>query len=385
MKIESVETIMAESRWLLVKVITDNGITGVGESGLHGVPEAAESAIKAFSRYLVGQDPLRIEHHFQYLYRFSHFRGAAIMGALSAIDIALWDIAGKHFQAPSYVLMGGKVRDKARVYMHVGGETVEELYDSAKAAAADGFTAVRFGPFVENDERQYYNMRYPAMLAEAVRRVAAVREAVGDDVDVCVEIHRRLGIPEAIELARQIQEFKPFFYEDPTTPDSNESMAEIARSISIPIATGERLHTIWEFRELLQQRAARYIRPDVCLAGGLTHCKKIAAIAESFHSAVVTHNFLGPVLTAASVHLDTCIPNFVTQEYTKDDESPANAVYRTNLKRVGGFLPVPDAPGLGIDLDDAALARAQAQASAGLEPPSRQPLLRSDGSVAFSV
>ena len=121
MKIESVETIMAESRWLLVKVITDSGITGVGESGLHGVPEAAESAIKAFSRYLVGQDPLRIEHHFQYLYRFSHFRGAAIMGALSAIDIALWDIAGKHFQAPSYVLMGGKVRDKARVYMHVGG------------------------------------------------------------------------------------------------------------------------------------------------------------------------------------------------------------------------------------------------------------------------
>ncbi len=376
MKIESVETIMAESRWLLVKVITDNGITGVGESGLHGVPEAAESAIKAFSRYLVGQDPLRIEHHFQYLYRFSHFRGAAIMGALSAIDIALWDIAGKHFQAPSYVLMGGKVRDKARVYMHVGGETVEELYDSAKAAAADGFTAVRFGPFVENDERQYYNMRYPAMLAEAVRRVAAVREAVGDDVDVCVEIHRRLGIPEAIELARQIQEFKPFFYEDPTTPDSNESMAEIARSISIPIATGERLHTIWEFRELLQQRAARYIRPDVCLAGGLTHCKKISAVAESFNVGTIPHNPLTPISTAACVQLDACIPNFVLQEYTGEDRPPKSLMVKKPIPLVDGHLIIPDEPGIGVELNEEFFA------SHEYTPREIDTPLRDDGSVA---
>ena len=241
MQVEKDETILAEDKWLLVKVTTDNGIVGIGEAGLHGVTEAAEAAVRTFGRYLVGKDPLQIEHHSQFMYRFSHFRGAAVGGAISALDIALWDIAGKHFEAPVYQLMGGKVRDKARVYMHVGGDSVEDLYASAKAAADEGFTAVRFTPFVENDQQQYYNMRYSAMLAEAVARVAAVREAVGNDVDLCVEIHRRLAIPEAIQLGREIAEFRPFFYEDPTTPDSNESMAESARNIPIPIATGERL------------------------------------------------------------------------------------------------------------------------------------------------
>ena len=231
----------------------------------------------------------------------------------------------------------------------------------------------------------YQNMAHARQISSVRDLVAAAREAVGDDVDLILEIHRKLTPLVAVPLAETLAEFRPLFYEDPIQIDSIMSQAEVARRISIPVANGERLHSIWEFRELLVCGGPQYVRPDVGLAGGLTHCKKIAAIAESFHSAVVTHNFLGPVLTAASVHLDTCIPNFVTQEYTKDDESPANAVYRTNLKRVGGFLPVPDAPGLGIDLDDAALARAQAQASAGLEPPSRQPLLRSDGSVAFSV
>ena len=376
MKIESVETILAENRWLLVKVITDDGTTGVGEAGLHGVPEAADSAVKTFARYLVGQDPLRIEHHFQYLYRFSHFRGAAIGGALSAIDIALWDIAGKHFQAPTYQLMGGKVRDKARVYMHVGGDSTEDLYASAKAAAHQGFTAVRFTPFVENQERQYYNMRYPAVLAEAVQRVAAVRDAVGNDVDICVEIHRRLGIPEAIELARNIQEFRPLFYEDPTTPDSNESMAEIARSVNIPIATGERMHTIWEFRELLQQRAARYIRPDVCLAGGLTHCKKIAAVAESFNVGVIPHNPLTPVSTAACVQLDACIPNFVLQEYTGEDRPPKSLMVKRPIRLEGGYLIIPEEPGIGVELNDEFFA-AQQYTPRPLDTP-----LREDGSVA---
>ena len=376
MKIESVETVLAENRWLLVKVVTDNGIAGVGEAGLHGVPEAADSAVKTFARYLIGADPLRIEHHFQYLYRFSHFRGAAIMGALSAIDIALWDIAGKHYQAPAYQLMGGKVRDKARVYMHVGGATVEDLYASAKAAADEGFTAVRFTPFVEDQDRQYYNMRYSAMLAEAVQRVAAVRDAVGNDVDICVEVHRRLGIPEAIELAREIQEFRPLFYEDPTTPDSNESMAEIARNISIPIATGERLHTLWEFRELLQQRAARFIRPDVCLAGGLTHCKKIAAVAESFNVGVIPHNPLTPVSTAACVQLDACIPNFVLQEYTGEDRPPKSLMVKKPIRLEAGHLIIPEEPGIGVELNDEFFAA---------HPYSPRPLdtpLRDDGSVA---
>ena len=376
MQIERVDTILAEDKWLLVKVITDNGIEGIGEAGLHGVPEAAEAAIKTFARYLIGKDPLQIEHHSQFLYRFSHFRGAAIGGAISAIDIALWDIAGKHFQAPAYQLMGGKVRDKARVYMHVGGATVEDLYDSAKTAAADGFTAVRFTPFVEDDDRQYYNMRYPAMIEEAVQRVAAVREAVGNDVDICVEIHRRLGIPEAIELAREIQQFRILFYEDPTTPDSNESMAEIARNISIPIATGERMHTIWEFRELLAQRGAQYIRPDVCLAGGLTHCKKIAAVAESFNVGVIPHNPLTPISTAACVQLDACIPNFVLQEYTGEDKPPKSLMVKKPLKLVDGYLIIPDEPGIGVEINDEFFA------SHEYTPRPINTPLREDGSVA---
>ena len=376
MKIESVETILAEDKWLLVKITTDDGIVGVGEAGLHGVPEAAEAAINTFARYLVGKDPLRIEHHFQYLYRFSHFRGAAIMGALSAIDIALWDISGKHFEAPVYVLMGGKVRDKARVYMHVNGDTVEDLYASAKAAVDEGFTALRFTPFVENSQTQYYNQRYSAMIAEARQRVAAVREAGGNDIDVCVEIHRRLTIPEAIELARAIEEFRPFFFEDPTTPDSNESMGEIARSINIPIATGERIHTIWEFRELLQQKAARYIRPDVCLAGGLTHCKKIAAVAESFSVGVIPHNPLTPISTAACVQLDACIPNFVLQEYTGEDKPPKSLMVKKPLRLEKGYLIIPEEPGIGVEISDEFFATHK------YTPRPLNTPLREDGSVA---
>ncbi|MCH7652945.1 MAG: galactonate dehydratase [Chloroflexi bacterium] len=376
MKIESVQTILAEDKWLLVKITTDDGIVGIGEAGLHGVPEAAEAAINTFARYLVGKDPLRIEHHFQYLYRFSHFRGAAIMGALSAIDIALWDISGKHFEAPVYVLMGGKVRDKARVYMHVNGDTVEDLYANAKAAVDEGFTALRFTPFVENSQTQYYNQRYSAMIAEARQRVAAVREAGGNDIDVCVEIHRRLTIPEAIELARAIEEFRPFFFEDPTTPDSNESMGEIARSINIPIATGERIHTIWEFRELLQQKAARYIRPDVCLAGGLTHCKKIAAVAESFSVGVIPHNPLTPISTAACVQLDACIPNFVLQEYTGEDKPPKSLMVKKPLKLEKGYLIIPEEPGIGVEISDEFFATHK------YTPRPLNTPLREDGSVA---
>ena len=376
MKIERVQTILAEDKWLLVKIVTDNGLTGIGEAGLHGVTEAAEAAVTTFGRHLVGKNPLEIEHHFQYLYRFSHFRGAAIMGALSAIDIALWDIAGKHFQTPVYQLMGGKVRDRARVYMHVRGDSVEELYANAKSAAAEGFTAVRFTPFIENGEKQYYNMRYAAMLAEAVARVAAVREAVGNDVDVCVEVHRRLGIPEAIELGREIAEFRPFFLEDPTTPDSNESMAEIARNIPVPIATGERLHSIWEFRELLQQRACRYIRPDVCLAGGLTHCKKIAAVAESFNIGVIPHNPLTPISTAACVQLDACVPNFVLQEYTGEDKPPKSLMVKKPLKLVQGHLMIPDDPGIGVEINEEFFATHK------YSPRPIDTPLRDDGSVA---
>ncbi|HEY8885407.1 MAG TPA: mandelate racemase/muconate lactonizing enzyme family protein, partial [Chloroflexota bacterium] len=277
MKITAIETIPVD-RYLFVKVHTDAGVTGLGESGTWGFLEASEKAVETFRRYLIGQDPLRIEHHWQYMYRYSHFRGAAIMGALSAIDIALWDIAGKHFDAPVYQLLGGKCRDKARVYYHVFGRTTEELVRGCVDAKEKGFTAVgHLTPFADEPRDVPYFKTHASKIGDAIDTVRQYREAVGDAVDLCIEIHRQLTPAEAIVLGRGIEPYHPYFYEDPVLPDNIDEMAQVAQHINIPIATGERIHTIWEFEMLLSRNAVQYIRPDVCLAGGISHCKKIAA------------------------------------------------------------------------------------------------------------
>jgi galactonate dehydratase len=224
----------------------------------------------------------------------------------------------------------------------------------------------------------FLEMSLEGMVATAVEQVAAAREAVGREVDIIVELHRKLTPLQALPLCEALAQFRPLFVEDPIQIDSIQSQAEIARRLTSPIGNGERLSSIWEFRELLVAGGAQYVRPDVGLAGGLTHCKKIAAIAESFHAAVVTHNFLGPILTAASVHLDVSIPNFVVQEYSKIDERQA-AAFPGAPTRQGGYLPVPEAPGLGLRIDDARLAEL------GRPPGGRQLPLRADGSVAYSV
>jgi len=351
MKITSVETIPVD-RYLFVQVNTDEGITGVGESGAWGYLEASAGAVESFARYLVGQDPLRIEHHWQYCYRYSHFRGSAIMGALSAIDIALWDIAGKHFGVPSYQLLGGKCRDKARVYYHVFGETRDEIIRGCKEAKETGFTAVgHLSPFLDESPDVPYFKTHADKMTEAIEAVGAYREAVGNDVDLCIEIHRRLTPAEAIVLGRGIEEFHPFFYEDPTLPDNFDAMAQIADKIHIPIATGERLLTIHEFEMLLARGAVQYVRPDVCLCGGITGAKKIAAIAEAHYVNVVPHNPLGPISTAACLQIAACIPNFAIQEYPKGElEPPKSEIINKPLKIEKGFLIIPDAPGIGMEL-----------------------------------
>ncbi|MCY3904912.1 MAG: galactonate dehydratase [Caldilineaceae bacterium] len=358
MQITNVRTIFAD-QYLFVEVDTDAGITGLGESGSWGFLEASAAAVNTFKRYLVGQDPLRIEHHWQYLYRWSHFRGSAVMGALSAIDIALWDIAGKHFGVPSYQLLGGKVRDKARVYYHVFGETKEELIAGCAEARELGFTAVgHLTPFLDDSRDIPYFKTHVDMIEDAVETVAAYRQAVGRDVDLCIEIHRRLTPSEAIVLGRAIEPYHPFFYEDPVTPDNLDEMALVASKIGIPIATGERLFSIWEFQALLQRGAVQFVRPDVCMVGGLSHAKKIAALAEAFHVQVVPHNPLSPVSTAACIQLAACIPNFALQEYPKgEDESPKSEIVKRPLAQENGFLIVPDAPGIGIELAEDAAER----------------------------
>ena len=219
MKITAIETLPID-RYLFVQVHTDAGITGLGESGAWGYLEASASAVETFKRYLIGQDPLRIEHHWQYLYRWTHFRGAAIMGALSAIDIALWDIAGKHFGVPCYQLLGGKCRDKARVYYHVFGATKEELIQGCVDAKRQGFTAVgHLTPFLDESHGVPYFKTHVDKMEDAIETVGRYREAVGNEVDLCIEIHRRLTPSEAIVLARGIEQYHPFFYEDPILPD----------------------------------------------------------------------------------------------------------------------------------------------------------------------
>ncbi len=380
MKIVDIETIPA-GRYLFVRVHTDEGTTGLGESGTWGFLEASEKVVETFKRHLIGQDPLRIEHHWQYLYRSTHFRGAAIMGALSAIDIALWDIAGKHFGVPCYQLLGGKCRDKARVYYQVHGETTDELVAGCVKAKEMGFTAVgHLTPFLDEPRSKPYYRTHASKIGDAIDTVRRYREAVGNDVDLCIEIHRRLTPSEAVVLARGIEEFHPFFYEDPILPDNFDAMGLVARNIHIPIATGERLHTIYEFQMLLSRGAVQYVRTDVCMCGGLTHAKKIAALAEAHHVGVVPHNPLSPVSTAACIQLAACIPNFALQEYPRGEgllqvEGKASAIVKGSLKLEDGFLIIPDAPGIGVELVDDIRQRMP------YRPRSRATRLHVDGSV----
>jgi galactonate dehydratase len=351
-KITKVEPILVD-RYMFVQVHTDSGLTGLGESGAWGYLEASEAVVKKWERTLVGEDPLRIEHIWQYLYRSSHFRGAAIMGALSAIDIALWDIMGKHFGVPVHQLLGGKVRDKARVYFHVFGKTTEELVQGCIDAKKRGFTAVgHLTPFLDEDRTIRYGKTHVAKMRDAIDTVRQYREAVGNDVDLCIEIHRRLTPHEAIVLARGIEQFHPFFYEDPILPDNFDMMAQVAEKIDIPIATGERLHTIYEFEMLLSRNAVQYVRPDVCMCGGITGAKKIAALAEARHVGVVPHNPLSPVSTAACLQIAAVAPNFALQEYPiGEDVPPKSEIVKSTMVHDGkGYLVISDAPGIGIEL-----------------------------------
>ncbi|MFQ6022404.1 MAG: galactonate dehydratase [Acidiferrobacterales bacterium] len=369
MKITDVKPLLLD-RYLFVEITTDAGIKGLGESGAWAFLEASAEAVNTFKRYLIGQDPLRVEHHWQYLYRWTHFRGAAIMGALSAVDIALWDIAGKHFGVPVYQLLGGKCRDKARAYYHVFGETTEEVLQACSDAKANGFTAIgHLSPFLDEPRDKPYYETHATMIDAAVDRVRQYREAVGPEVDLCIEIHRRLTPAQAIALAREIETYRPFFIEDPTLPDNLDAMAEIAAKIRIPIATGERLHTIQEFEMLLARGAVQYVRPDVCLCGGITHSKKVAALAEAHYVQVVPHNPLSPVSTAACVQLAACIPNFALQEYPLVEgteraahiptggEAAAAGLVKTALTVEHGFIVIPDVPGIGAELAEDAEAR----------------------------
>jgi len=384
MKIDKIESILSGNSHF-VRIITDDGIEGIGQSACWGYMEAAHTVINTFERYLIGKNPLNIEHHWQHLYRMGPFRGSILNAAISAVDIALWDIKGKYLSAPIWMLIGGKVRDKIRLHLLMGGSrpdasdlgtTAENLRLNAIDARNEGYTAVKIDPLPDG----YQSMTISRLIKETKDNVAALREGAGLDVDIILEIHRKLTPMNAIALAEELKEFNPLFYEDPIQIDSIKSQGEIANKTSLPLANGERMHNIWEFREMFEAGGSQYARPDLGLAGGITHVKKIASIAESYHSALVTHNFLGPVLTAAACTIDSTIPNFITQEFSTIDESPVNNMIKTSWKRNGGYIEVSEKIGLGIEVEFDKLKKENFETRLDIKIP-----MRDDGSVGYSV
>jgi galactonate dehydratase len=281
------------------------------------------------------------------------------MGAISALDIALWDIKGKALGAPVSDLLGGPCRDRARVYCHIKGETADEIVAQCARAKACGFTAVgHLNPLHDEPRDVPYFKTHARKIHDAVETVRRCREAVGNDVDLCIEMHRRLSPAEAVVLARGIEEYRPLFYEDPILPDSFDAMGRVAQQIQIPIATGERLHNVYEFQALLQRGAVQYVRASVCLCGGITGARKIAALAEAHYVGVVPHNPLSPVSLAACLQLDASIPNFAIQEYPTEDVGPAEPSCGLRGRELvtvlpeirEGFVTIPTAPGIGVEL-----------------------------------
>jgi galactonate dehydratase len=350
-KIERIETLVAE-KWMFVEVVTDTGLRGHGEGGLWVMPRVAEAAVQAVSAAIIGKDPLAPADIIQSIYRFSHFRGSAIGAALSAIDIALWDIAGKHYGVPVHRLLGGPTRDRVRLYVHLKGRTPEELAADAASAVRQGFTAVRLDPLIAN---------WPVTTVQdtvntAVAGIRAVREAIDSSVDICVECHFKLTPAIAMAIAEKVRGLGVMFLEDPLPPENTRQTGELASRLPAAIAAGERLVTLEEFDDLLSAGPVAYIRPDLSLCGGFTHGRKVAALAEAKRVGVVPHNFLSPFSTAICAHYAAAISNPVLLEYLGDDaEGPRSRVLKTPLTRDGGFLRVPEEPGLGVSLDLEAL------------------------------
>lgn len=343
------------SKYLFVKIFTDEGIYGTGEAGAWGYLDGVAGVLKKLEDYLIGKDPFRIEHHWNYLYRSMYFRGSILMSALSAIDIALWDIKGKALNVPVYELLGGKCRDKVRSYEAVFRFTPEEMAQACVELKEKGYDAARL--MITGDLRKSTASRedsiYNYKVHQYAEKVKACREAVGEDFDFILECHRSMDPCEAIAFAKNVEAYHPLFLEDPIAPDNTDAMADVAARTNIPVATGERFINIQEFELVFQKKAAKYVRPDVCALGGLTPSKKVAAMAEANYAKIVPHNPLGPVSTAACLQLDAAIPNFGIQEFPSFYHNGNEAeMTKEPFCEDGGYILIPDKPGIGIELID---------------------------------
>ena len=351
MKIEKITPFLVD-RFLLVRVYTDAGLIGNGEAGLWAHHGMVKQALVELSDYLIGKDPTRIEHHFQTISRDSHFMGAVLSAALSAIDIALWDIVGKSVGLPVYQLLGGKVRDKIKVFANVTGVNIAERAASAQEQVEAGYLSLRTLPFLPGFEQKTPSQ----VIGEAVAIVAAIRDAIGYEIDLGLEIHRNLRPEEAITLAHELASFRILYYEDPLAPQSLEAMEYIAKSVPLPMATGERFYNIFQFKDLIDRKIVSLIRPDLSLAGGFTQVKKIAAMAEAAFVGMFPHLMGSPLNIAAFCQLDAAIPNYVLME-SHIAADMYNEIVDYPPQRQGGYLLVSDRPGIGLEIDESKLAK----------------------------
>ncbi|MEM7331698.1 MAG: galactonate dehydratase [Chloroflexota bacterium] len=347
MKITKLETIFVKPRWLFLKMHTDAGIVGLGEPIVEGRAQTVAACIQEIGRYLIGKDPRRIEHHWQAIFRGQFYRGGPVLSsAISGIEHAMWDILGKYLQQPVHQLLGGRTRDKIRMYGWLHGETYGDYIESAKVGVDAGFTAFKTGLIGA------MNIVDTAVTVDKnIERFAQLREAVGYDVDLGIDFHGRVSPAMAVQLAKALEPYRPMFIEEPVLPENVDTMVTVARSTTIPIATGERLFTKWGFREVLEKQAAVILQPDLSHAGGILEVKKIAAMAEVYYGAVAPHCPLGPISLAACLQLDACIPNFLVQEHVTRGEGYLKEPFEV----VDGYIQVPEKPGLGIELDEEAL------------------------------
>lgn len=339
------------TNWVFIKVYTDEGIDGVGEATLEYKEKALWGAVEHIKEYLIGQNPLDIEKHWHAIYRDAYWRGGPVlMSALSAVEMALWDILGKSLNVPVYQLLGGKCHDKVRIYANgwfAGAKKPHEFGEKAKIAMERGITALKWDPFGKN----YMNISN-ADLTEALECVDAVRSAVGNKVDLLIEGHGRFNIPTAVKIAKELEQFSPMFFEEPVPPDNLDALKEVKDRSPVALSAGERLYTRWDYNEFFEKLPADYIQPDVSHAGGIMELKKIAAIAEAKYIPFAPHNPSGPVANAATLQLAACCPNFCILEIMYSDVDYRKDVTDEKLEYKDGYITIPNKPGLGIEINE---------------------------------
>lgn len=353
MKISDIKIYTLDSyrmNWAFIKVETDEGLYGWGEASLGTNEMALEGMIADLKRLIIGRNPLEIEKMCFEVYRDIYWKGGAVlMSAISGIEIALWDIAGKYFNTPTYNLFGGKMRDKVKMYANawfVGAREPEEFAGKAKNTAALGIKALKWDPFgsahmtISNEQME-----------KTINIVGAVREAVGSKVDLLIECHGRFNPTTALRISRELEQFKPMFLEEPCVPDNMDSTAYVRAHSNIPIAAGERGYTKYAFEEMFSKGCVDYAQPDVFHTGGLMEGKKIAAMAEAKHIMISYHNPSGPISNAAILQLAATVPNFVIHEIMLTDASFRQKITNEEIHYEDGYIMIPDKPGLGIDVN----------------------------------